>query len=179
MLKRSLLTLALIAFSSLAWTDMAPNLAMDHANGQRIELPRQHEGADVYLFWASWCSFCKIVMPEIDKVSSDYGDDVTVFAFQVRDEDVDDPEAFIKQLGYNFEVLPAADEAMEPYGVKGTPGVFVLDGEGRISKNLIFDLKSSIPEDFDGMDAGTKTAWVEETIRKLLEQALDAALEKT
>ena len=178
MLKRSLLTLLLISFSNLAWTEMAPKLAVHDADGQRIELPRQHEGADVYLFWASWCGFCKVVMPEIDKVSSSYGDDVTVFAFQIRDEDMDDPEAFINQLGYNFEVLPAADGAMEPFGVKGTPGIFVVDGEGRISKNLMLDLKNSIPEDFGSMDSEAQTNWIQETTRQLLEQALDVALER-
>ena len=179
MLKRSLLTLLLISFSNLGWTEMAPELTVRNVKGQSMELPRQHEGADVYLFWASWCAFCKIVMPEIDKVSSSYGDDVTVFAFQIRDEDVADPEAFIDQLGYNFEVLPAADEAMEPFGVKGTPGIFVVDGEGRISKNLIMAMKNSFPENFESMDSEARMAWVEETTRKLLEQALDVALEKT
>ena len=179
MLKRCLLSLLMTSFSNLARTEMAPELTVHDAEGQRIELPRQHEGADVYLFWASWCNFCKIMMPQIDKVSSGYGDDVTVLAFQIRDEEVADPEAFVNQLGYNFEVLPAADEAMEPFGVVGTAGLFVVDGEGRISNNLVLDLINKFPEDFESMDSEAKTVWVEENTRKLLEQALDVALVET
>jgi thiol-disulfide isomerase/thioredoxin len=179
MLKRCLLTLLMISFSNVAWTEMAPKLTVHDAKGQSIELPRQQEGADVYLFWASWCRFCKIVMPEIDEVSSGYGDDVTVLAFQIRDEDVADAEAFISQLGYNFEVIPAADETMEPFGVQGTPGLFVVDSEGRISGNLIMEMMKSAPEDFKNMDAEEKASWVMENTRKLLEQALDVALVQT
>lgn len=49
-------------------------------------------------------------------------------ALKIKDDE--DPRGFLDQWGYGFVLLPDADGVMEPYGVKGTPGLFIVDGQG-------------------------------------------------
>jgi thiol-disulfide isomerase/thioredoxin len=135
-MKAQLLTcLVLIAaLPGLAVADPAPPLSLQNAAGQIVELPRQHESVDIYLFWATWCPYCKAFMPHIQSIRDEYGDAVTVYALQIRDDE--DPRPFMTENGFDFELIPNADAAMEPYGMRGTPGLVLVDGEGEIRFNL-------------------------------------------
>jgi len=52
-------------------------------------------------------------MPHLQSIQIEYGDDVRVYALQIRDDE--DPVAFMEEHGYNFILLPSADAVMEPY----------------------------------------------------------------
>ena len=112
----------------------APEFTIADEHGVSVTLPREHDGVDIYLFWASWCPYCKALMPHLQSIRDEYGEDVRIYALNIRDDN--DPRVFLDGLGYDFILLPEADDVMEAYGVKGTPGLFLVDGKGNIRFNL-------------------------------------------
>ena len=112
----------------------APAFTLANADGEQVTLPRSHDGVDIYFFWASWCPYCKALMPHLQSMRLEHGEDVTIYALNIRDDE--DPQHFMKERGYDFVVIPEADSIMELYGVRPTPGLFVVDGKGMIQLNL-------------------------------------------
>lgn len=134
-----LLLTVVLAFASFtpqtfADTTTAPSFTTKDAAGNEVNLPSRQAGVDVYLFWATWCPYCKALMPHLQSIQIEYGDDVRVYALQIRDDE--DPVAFMEEHGYDFVLLPGADAVMESYGVRSTPAVFLVDQHGKIHFNL-------------------------------------------
>ena len=163
------LILALSVQHSEARQPVAPAFTLTNAAGEQVTLPRAHDGLDIYFFWASWCPYCKALMPHLQSMRIEHGEDVTIYALNIRDDE--DPEQFMAERGYDFVVIPGADSIMELYGVRSTPGLFVVDGEGRIRFNLyevIFDDGSEYKALSHGGKAGRRAPyWAAETRRTI------------
>lgn len=120
--------------------DLAPNWSLESAQGDTVRLSREvRKQPVVILFWATWCPYCKALMPHLQSIELEYGDNVQVLAVNFRDKG--DPVGFIKNAGYDFTVLPDGGAVAELYGVWGTPGVVVVDEDQRI----VFDLRDLPP----------------------------------
>ena len=174
-MRRALLTLflALSVQHSDAQEVAAPAFTLANAAGEQVTLPRAHDGVDIYLFWASWCPYCKALMPHLQSIRIEYGDDVTIYALNIRDEEP--PEPFMAEHGYDFILLPEADPVMELYGVRPTPGLFVVDGKGRIRLNLyemIFDDNNEYKALSHGKKAGRRAPYWSAEIRQTIDRIL-------
>lgn len=131
----------------------APSFSMVSAAGETVSLPREHSGVDIYLFWATWCPYCKRLLPHIQSIEDEYGDDVKVFAINFRDDG--DPEGYIESRGFEFVLLPEGDSAAKRYGMHGTPGLVLVDGGGEIRFNL-YDLQEPADKALEGLDHGQR-----------------------
>jgi len=129
-----MLTLAFVAPQAVAEKPRAPAFTLMDATGNEVVLPSKQPGVDVFFFWASWCPYCKALMPHLQSMQIEYGDDVRIYALNIRDDE--DPVAFMQEHGYDFVLLPNADPIMELYGVKPTPAVFLVEQNGTIHFNL-------------------------------------------
>jgi len=161
------LILALSVQHSYAQEVTAPAFTLANAAGEQVTLPRAHDGVDIYFFWASWCPYCKALMPHLQSMRIEYGDALTIYALNIRDDE--DPEPFMAEHGYDFVVIPEADSIMELYGVRPTPGLFVVDGEGRIRLNLyemIFDDGNEYKALSHGKKAGRRAPYWAAEIRR-------------
>jgi thiol-disulfide isomerase/thioredoxin len=117
--------------------DVAPDWSLRSADDEIIRLSEEvQEQPVVLLFWASWCPYCKALMPHLQSMRLEYGDDVKFLAINFREDG--DPVAYIKKAGYDFTVLPDGDEVAAAYGVYGTPGVIIVDSDRKIQ----FDLRT-------------------------------------
>lgn len=125
-----LLAATLVATSAPLLADPGDAFTLADASGTEITLPAEQQGIGVYLFWASWCPYCQALMPHLQSVEDEYGDAVTVYALNFRDEK--DPAEYMEQRGFEFVLLPGADAVAEGWGVRGTPAVYVLDESGAI-----------------------------------------------
>ncbi len=174
-MNRLLLSLLLLAASTslFAVPGTAPSFTVSDGQGREISLPRSHNGVDIYLFWASWCPYCKALMPHLQSMLEEYGDDVRVYAFNIRDDE--DPHAFMAKNGYEFTLVPDADPLMERYGVKATPGLFLVDGKGWIRLNL-YELIGGQRADEDAMSNSAKASrrapWWAAQIRTAIDKIL-------
>ncbi len=91
--------------------------------------------ATVLFFWASWCPYCKALMPHLQSMQFEYGDNLKVLAINIFEDG--DPVAVIEEAGYDFTLLLDGDVEAGEYGITGTPGVIILDR----SRAIKFDLR--------------------------------------
>lgn len=115
---------------------MAPDFTLESVSGDPVTLSDvAAEQPVILLFWATWCPYCKALMPHIQSIRLEHGDEVRVLAVHFRD-DKGDPAAFIENAGYDFTVLRDGNETAKLYEVWGTPGLLVIDRNQRIRFNL-------------------------------------------
>jgi thiol-disulfide isomerase/thioredoxin len=125
----------LLILLSVAATAQQPAPAWEGkgADGATIRFDPQHrQRPALLLFWATWCPYCKALMPYLQKVYDAAGrDHLDVYAIDIKDED-GDPVAELKERGQTFTLVRDGDAIADLYGVKGTPGLFLVDRSGAI-----------------------------------------------
>ena len=102
------------------------------AKGQAVRFDPQHlHRPAILLFWATWCPYCKALMPYVQKVYDAAGKDkLDVYAIDIKDDG--DPLAELAERGQSFTLVRDGDAIADQYGVKGTPGLFLVDAQGVI-----------------------------------------------
>lgn len=149
-------------------------------SGTAIEFPGKSQApVTVLLFWATWCPYCKALMPHLQSVVYQYEKNVQLYAISIAENG--DPAAYLAELGYDWTLLLEGDAVASRYGVRGTPGLVVIDRSG----TTIFDLSrvqasAALRERVAGADSRPKAAaqlapfWAAE-LRQVLEPAIRAA----
>jgi thiol-disulfide isomerase/thioredoxin len=166
------------AATSANGADVAPDWSLRSADDEIIRLSEEvQEQPTVLLFWATWCPYCKALMPHLQSIRLEYGEDVKILAINFREDG--DPVAFIKNAGYDFTVLPDGDEVAAAYGVYGTPGVIIVDSDQKIRFDLRTLPKKDPPEDGKPASHTKKAAyrapyWAAE-IRKGIDSVLEGS----
>jgi len=90
-----------------------------------------NDSASVILFWATWCPFCRSLMPHLQQVADEFEDrTVKFYALNVWEDG--DPDKYFQEKEFTFQLLLLADLVAEDYGVLGTPGLMVMDKSHRI-----------------------------------------------
>lgn len=171
---RTLLAAALLIAAPLGQAQAPSSFTLESLDGVSHTLPEQQEGVGIYLFWASWCPYCQALMPHIQSVLDQYGDRITVYALNFRDDK--DPRQTMNAKGYEFTVFPDADMVAEQWDVHGTPGLFIVDDSGEVRFNL-YDVAVDNPPGFDELSHTQKAArraplWaarMRESLRELLD----------
>ena len=104
------------------------------ADGKVIRFdPAKRERPAILLFWATWCPYCKALMPFVQKVLDAAGSDrLDVYAIDIKEDDDADPVAELRDRHLTFTLVRDGDAIAEHYGVKGTPGLFLVDAHGQI-----------------------------------------------
>ena len=128
----------LIAFSCLPLTanaDAAERaLAFDGkgAAGEAIHFDPAHlQRPAILLFWATWCPYCKALMPHVQAVYDAAGKArLDVYAIVINDDG--DPVAELKERRQTFTLVREGDDIAAHYGIKGTPGLLLIDKQGNV-----------------------------------------------
>jgi cytochrome c biogenesis protein CcmG/thiol:disulfide interchange protein DsbE len=122
--------------------ETAPDWALTSSEDETIRLSTELRQQPVILFfWATWCPYCKALMPHLQSMQLEYGDSIKILAINFREKG--DPVGFIKEKGYDFTVLPNGDDVAALNDVYGTPGIIIVDGD----QNVAFDLRELPPYD--------------------------------
>jgi thiol-disulfide isomerase/thioredoxin len=118
----------------------APLLAQDRAtawegkgaDGKSIRFDPQHlQRPAILLFWATWCPYCEALMPHLQNVVDAAGKDkLDVYAIDINDDG--NPVATLLARKLTFTLVRNGDGIAEQYGVKGTPGLFLVNAKGNI-----------------------------------------------
>ena len=137
-----------------------PGFEISAAGGEVFSYPNSLQGPTIILFWATWCPYCKALMPHLQSIVDEYDGRVQVLALNFRDDD--DPATYMDERGYGFKLILHSDDVAKSWGVKGTPGIFLADRSGRVvfSKNAISEANyRSIPsEDYNELKHYQKAA---------------------
>jgi thiol-disulfide isomerase/thioredoxin len=124
----------------LACLSLAPAWAQERAlawqgsgaDGKTIRFDPDHrQRPAILLFWATWCPYCKALMPHVQNVYNAAGKSkLDVYAIDFKDDG--DPVAELRERKQTFSLIRDGDAIAELYGVKGTPGLFLVDAKGDI-----------------------------------------------
>lgn len=131
------------AGKALSIGDTAPDWILSTHQNSSISFYRDAAGQkSVILFWATWCPYCKSLMPELEKLRAEINDpSLRFFALNIWEDS--DPVRFLQDNQYSFTLLLNADKVAKRYRVRGTPGLFVVDE----NKKIVYKrMKGDTPE---------------------------------
>ena len=105
------------------------NFTLKDLNGESVSLNDYRGKIVVINFWATWCKYCDIEMPDLQNLHTD-NDDVVVLAVDVKE-----PKSTVKEYidngGYTFPVLLDEDgDLAKLYYVSAYPTSFFINEEG-------------------------------------------------
>lgn len=120
----------------------APDFSVKDTDGVPFNFADEKGKKPVLLvFWSIFCEPCRFELPIIQKVHDKYKDaGLDVVAVALDGEPLKNSiVGFVKQEGYSFRVLIDELDAKEmfkvadPYGVGGTPTLYLVDRTGKIA----------------------------------------------
>jgi thiol-disulfide isomerase/thioredoxin len=117
-----------VADTQMDWQPPAFELA--DSDGQSLHYPEDLSGPTIVLFWASWCPYCKALMPHLQSIVDEYEGEIEVLAVNFRDDE--DPQNYVSERGYDFRLFLQGDPVAKRWGVRATPGLFLVDETGRV-----------------------------------------------
>jgi len=126
-------------FASLsisASTDSAPEYQSEdwqliNLSGENVRLS-EYQGRPVLLvFWATWCPYCKKLLPGIQKLHEKYQKKgLKIIAVNIREDWK--PHVYWQNHEYTFDAVLEGDEVAKTYGISGTPGLVFIDPNGKV-----------------------------------------------
>lgn len=109
----------------------APNFQLLLDDGRRLGLQALRGQPVLINFWATWCSPCRLEMPEIVKVATTHPD-LVVLAVNVQ-ERPEQIQPFAEEFQMTLPVVRDTDGALRNlYEVRGMPTSVFIDREGKI-----------------------------------------------
>lgn len=112
--------------------ETAPDWALKDAQG-KVHRLSDYKGKVVVLdFWATWCGPCKKAMPSVQKVHEKFKDKGVVVIGVATWEKDGDPAAYMKEKGFNYNLLLKGDDVAKSYRVKGIPTFYIIGGDGKV-----------------------------------------------
>lgn len=114
----------------------APDFSVYDADGNAHKLS-DFRGKPVILnFWATWCGYCKMEMPDFDTKYQEYGDEIHFLMINVTDgiqETVEKAAAYVAEQGFAFPVYYDTEQsAAVGYNLSGLPVTYLLDADGNL-----------------------------------------------
>jgi len=112
--------------------DVAPDWTLYRPGGKSLNFyDHAQDRVSVVLFWATWCPYCRALMPKLEELAQQYkGRPVRFYALNIWEDS--DPVAHMAKKGYSFDLLLEAELVADAYGVRGTPGLLVVDQDHRV-----------------------------------------------
>jgi len=119
----------------------APDFAVKDTEGKAFNFGEEKGKApSILVFWSIFCEPCRVEMPIVQRLHEKYRDALTVLAVALDGEPLKNSiVGFVKQEGYTFRVLiDELDEkemfkVADPFGVGGTPTIFLVDRAGKVT----------------------------------------------
>lgn len=118
--------------------EKAPGWALRNVDGERVKFPRAAQDRPaVVLFWASWCPYCKALMPHVSKLKAEFANTgLEVFAINFAEYD----SAASQPLPPHAASMPfmhfmKGDAVAGQYDIKMLPALFLIR-DGRILYRL-------------------------------------------
>ena len=118
--------------------DLAPEFKLLELSGQtRTLADLRTKGPVLLFFWSTDCGFCRVMAPKIQKLYAERAAaGLTVAGIDIDFKMRAQVEAFVNTHKLSFVILHGSldnADAVEAYGVPGTPTLVVVNREGRIA----------------------------------------------
>ena len=179
--RNTLITFALLLFASprafAQGPAVSPDWTLPDPEGNPVHLAAlAAERPTVLFFWATWCPYCKALMPHLQSLRFEYGKRINIVAITIRDDD-GDPVSYLRNGGFDFTTVLDGDDIANENDIYGTPGVLVLNTDREVEFNL-YALPAVEPPD-TGEPAGhrRKAAYKAPFWAAEIRQSIDRVLE--
>lgn len=107
----------------------APDFTLKDLDGKQVSLSDYHGKIVLINFWATWCKFCDVEMPDLDDIDKE-NDDLVILAVDVMEEE-GKVKKYIEDGGYDFDVVLDSDgEISRQYLVSAYPTTYAVDEKG-------------------------------------------------
>lgn len=129
----------LLIVPSLFAQDKAYNFVLQDISGKTYRLS-DYKGKIVLVnFFATWCRFCRMEIPQLVSLASEYKDKVQVFSISVDQNPYQVLKKFIEDYKINYPVLIATDDVVAGYGglTEGIPYTVLIDKNGIIRNTYL------------------------------------------
>jgi peroxiredoxin len=111
----------------------APDLRLANLEGKEVSLSDLRGQPVLVNFWAVWCGFCRVELPEMQEVYEAYKDKGFVILAVDVQEEKPPVQDFVNELGLTFPVLlDTKGEVTRSYRVRGLPTSYFVDPNGVI-----------------------------------------------
>ena len=110
---------------------IAPDFELEALDGTKIKLSEAIKDKNVILnFWATWCGFCVIEMPDLEELQKAHEDDLLIIAINVG-ETKEKVQAFVDEMKLNLTVVLDGDmKVNNNYGVRSYPTTLAINKKG-------------------------------------------------
>jgi len=99
--------------------------------GESITLSDFRGRPTLLVFWATWCPYCKKLLPGIAELNEKYeSKGLKVLAVNIKEDWK--PEVYWRNFGYKFDTVLEGDEVGKIYGVRGTPTIVFIAPTGKV-----------------------------------------------
>ncbi len=115
---------------------VAPNWSLETPEGTVVSLEDLRGKVVVMDFWATWCMPCRQVMPVLQELHEQYGEDLFVVGINVWEEAAD-PAGFMADLGLTYPILLGGDDVAAEYIVEGIPTFYVIAPDGTVAFHAV------------------------------------------
>ena len=135
----------------------APDFTVIDYNGNNVNLSDFFGKPIVVNFWATWCSSCKMQLPNLNALAEEYKDEVVFMMVNLEGgrNSIDEVKDFVEKSGYTFPVyFDTKDSAYKTYGLTSIPRSLFIKPNGEISLAIIgimdeISLRNSIEKLFE------------------------------
>lgn len=125
-----------LAAAGLERGDQFPEFELKRTDGTIWRLADHAGQPKIVLFWATWCPYCRKLMPGIIGLHEEFAQrGLEIVGVNFRDKD-GDTEAYASVMGIEFDIVIEGDDLATEVGVRGTPTLFVLNGANQITLRL-------------------------------------------
>ena len=127
--------LATLSAHGVEQGDRAPAWMRVDFDGRPVMFPGVLEGRPaVVVFWATWCPYCRALMPYLEGIHAEYADaGVKIIAINAKEDGAEDPQAYVRALGFPLIAVQDGDAIAEAYDVEYIPGLMIVGGDGVVA----------------------------------------------
>ena len=117
----------------------APDFTLKDTDGNEVTLS-DYKGKIIILdFWATWCGPCRMSIPDLISIQSEYKDNLVIIGISLDDgRTQDNVKPFMNSVGINYPVVFGTMDVVIDYGnIYAIPTSFIIDQSGNIVKSHI------------------------------------------
>ncbi len=125
----------LAAGSSTADRKLAPPFTASSLDGKQLDLAAMRGKVVVLNFWFIGCAPCRVEIPGLNELASEFAGKDVVFVGLATDP-ADDLKRFLKTSPFKYQIVADSLKIASQYDVSGYPVHIVIDRQGKIISRL-------------------------------------------
>ena len=113
-----------------------PDFTLEGLDGNQYAISQFRGRVLIVDFWATWCGPCKVEIPFLENLYSQYKDK----GLTIIGVGLDNPVAlqrFYDAMGMNYIVLKGTQAIAQEFQIRGIPTTYLLDKQGRIAHRFV------------------------------------------